>query len=496
MPDQSSPDDDATNARHKDVDSAEARVPLILDIDGSLVSSDFLYDCLVQTVKRKPWLVFAVVLWAMKGRAFLKHRLYQFGGHHVSEEYLPYRSEALDLIEQARAAGTPVYLASGSHQEYVDRVGAYLKLSGPHLGTSKETNLTSSNKAAVLQARFPDGFDYLGNSSADLPVWQAARHGYAVGISPALASKVSTDPKMEILGGTRRLFRPLLKSMRLHQWAKNLLIFVIFAITYPQGTPQDLVRVIIGFFLLGALASSTYMLNDLMDVEADRQHATKRQRPFASGALPVPLGLSVAIGLFVASLVAAYFLSPAFCLVLLVYAGLTLSYSLLLKRFALIDVFCLTMLFCLRVVAGGAIIAIAPSPWLLVFMFFFFLSLGLAKRLIEVDHYRARMPQTSWKNKVPGRDYALNDRDFLAVAGIGTAALALTVFFIYALMADLSLFKTPWHAIAAGFFLTFWLMRIWFLAMRNEVDDDPISFAIKDPTSVVLGLALFVLVLV
>lgn len=472
--------------------------PLAVDIDGTLTHSDFSWECMLQAVKVKPWVLFLVLIWRLSGKAYMKARLYEIAGEKVDVELLPYKQEVLALMQTYEASGQQVVLASGSDARYVNRIAAHLKLATPtHFGTAGKRNLTSSRKAATLKEAFPDGFDYVGNSSADLAVWRAARKGFGTGFGRGLESrarKVADD--FEMLPDEKSARFPLIKSMRLHQWAKNFLVFTIFAITYPARGLDALLQVGIGFVLLGLVASGTYILNDLLDIEADRQHATKRKRMFASGQLSVPLGATVALMMILASHIAAYYLSPPFCGVLAIYTALTLSYSFLLKRYAVLDTFCLAGLFSLRVIAGGALIAVAPSPWLLCFMFFFFLSLALAKRQVELNRKMESSPQSRWGEVVAGRGYAVNDRGFVLAGGVGAAILSLNIFFIYSLLADLTLFSLPWLAMAAGLVLAFWLLRIWFLAARGELDDDPIYFAIKDWVSVLLGTALLVLLVV
>ena len=471
--------------------------PLVVDIDGTLVRSDFLYECLLQCLKHKPWTLFALIFWALRGKAYLKAQLYEHGGVYVSADFLPYRPEVRKLMAQAAQAGRPIILASGSDARFVENVAKHLELKGPHFGSAGTVNLTSSRKAERLITAFPDGFDYIGNSSADIAVWKAARVRYGAGVSRGLERHViSKGMTLKRLTPAERILKPMIKALRLHQWAKNLLIFTIFAITYPAYGLGPLLETGIGFVLLGMVASGTYVINDLLDIEADRRHATKRDRALASGELAVPLGLGLALSLIAIAHVAAYFIAPLFCLVIASYCALTLSYSFAMKRFAVVDVFCLAALFSLRVIAGGAIIAVAPSPWLLSFMFFFFLSLALAKRVVELNRKRDTVPQAQWGEVLAGRGYSVNDRDFVISGGLATAALSLNVFFIYSLLSNLTLFSSPWLAMLAGVVLAFWLLRMWYLAVRGDMHDDPIYFAVKDWLSIVLGVILLVLVIV
>ena len=340
---------------------------------------------------------------------------------------------------------------------------------------------------------FPNGFDYIGNSFADIAVWNAAKKSYGAGVSKSLVARAQANGiKLEIIATDENVLRPLIKALRLHQWAKNALIFTILVITYPAAGISGIIETFLGFILLGMVASSTYIINDLLDIEADRRHATKRKRPFAAGTLTVPHGVGVASIFLLTAHIGAFLITPLFCAVVAFYTLLTVSYSLSLKRFAVLDVFCLAALFNLRVISGGAIIYIAPSPWLLSFMFFFFLSLALAKRAVELK----QAPKSERGELVSGRGYNVDDLDFVVSSGLATAALAMNIFFIYSLLADLTLFSTPWLAMAAGCLLAYWMLRLWFLAIRGDLHDDPVYFAIKDGISILLGVILILFILI
>tara|TARA_R110000787_G_scaffold110809_10_gene219589 strand:- start:34517 stop:36007 length:1491 start_codon:yes stop_codon:yes gene_type:complete len=490
-------DEPSAPSSRDDSSHEEARLrPLVVDIDGTLVRSDFFYECLLQSIKHKPWTLLALVFWFLRGKAYLKAKLYEHGGEYVSPDFLPYRPEVRRLIAQAVQAGRPIILASGSDARFVESVAKHLELDGPHFGSSESINLTSSRKAERLVRAFPDGFDYIGNSSADIAVWKAASVRYGAGVSAGLEHHViSKGMTLERLTPPEKMLKPMIKALRLHQWAKNLLIFTIFAITYPAYGLGPLLETGIGFVLLGMVASGTYVINDLLDIEADRRHATKRERALASGELGALSAFGLALCLIVIAHFAAFFIAPLFCIVLASYCALTLLYSFKLKSLAVVDVFCLASLFSLRVIAGGAIIAVAPSPWLLSFMFFFFLSLALAKRVVELNRKRDTVPPAQWSETLAGRGYSVNDRDFVISGGLATAALSLNVFFIYSLLSNVTLFSSPWFAMLAGVVLAFWLLRMWYLAVRGDMHDDPIYFAVKDWLSVVLGAILLVLVI-
>jgi 4-hydroxybenzoate polyprenyltransferase len=286
--------------------------------------------------------------------------------------------------------------------------------------------------------------------------------------------------------------RPWLKALRLHQWSKNLLILVPLLLSSQFLEPSALIDVAVGFLLMGLAASGTYILNDLSDLSADRAHRTKHSRPFASGAIPVWQGASAAGGLVVSALAGASVLSPLFGALLAVYVLTSLSYSLALKKTPILDVGLLAVLYALRIGIGAVLSAAPLSQWLVVFALFFFLSLSLAKRHVEIVRAAQAAP-----GPIPGRGYRTTDAPLTLSLGIGSAMTSLLVMVLFLAFERFApgVYSRPGFLWAAPMIIFLWLGRIWLLAARGELEDDPVSFAIVDRVSLFLGLLLAIFTL-
>jgi 4-hydroxybenzoate polyprenyltransferase len=271
--------------------------------------------------------------------------------------------------------------------------------------------------------------------------------------------------------------------MRVHQWSKNILLFVPLFVGHAFNA-QALGRSALGFVLLSLLSSATYIINDLADLEADRAHPTKRVRPFASGHLKIANGLIAAPVLMIGALAGAYFLAPAFAAAMLAYLAMTLAYSYRLKRTPLLDVFIIGVLFTLRIVMGAELLDLAHSPWLLSFALAFFLSLALAKRHAEVMAATANRAE-----EIAGRGYRGADSPITLTFGVGVGLVSVVIMLLY--MANDATPSGFYHhagwLYAIPALLTLWLMRIWLLSHREELHDDPVIFALRDPASLLLG---------
>ncbi|HEY4159670.1 MAG TPA: UbiA family prenyltransferase [Polyangiaceae bacterium] len=274
------------------------------------------------------------------------------------------------------------------------------------------------------------------------------------------------------------MLRALLKELRLHQWAKNAL--VVMPVLLAPGLPSAaaLTRALLAALSFSLCASAGYVFNDLLDLEADRAHTTKRLRPFASGALPVALGPPLVLGLLVLGFgLASAVLPSAFLAMLGLYFVGTLSYSLYLKRLLLIDVLVLAGLYTHRILSGGMATGVRVSTWLLGFSMFLFTSLAFAKRFVELHALTS-------DDKVKNRGYV--KADLLMVTGMGTASsyIAALVFMLYVdSSAVRASYREPgllWLVLPA---LLYWLGRIWLLAGRGKMQEDPVKFALRDPKS-------------
>lgn len=467
---------------------------LCVDLDGTLIKTDTLYETLFKALKARPIIAFILPYWLVRGRFYLKQSLAREVHRQLDPEGWPRQPEVEALIAEAKSAGKTVELISAADHSFICDCPPFRQMFHEVIGSSDGVNLKGETKAAFLRKRHPSGFAYVGNSAADLPVWRVAVERFGVNLSPSVRRRAAREGINLIeLVPPEPKFPALLKSVRLHQWLKNLLVLVPLGLLGPRAATTDVFNFACGFLLFCLLTSGTYLINDIMDVESDRRHPRKVDRPIASGALPLPVAAVAALALIGTALVGAASLSTSFLLALLAYLGLTLSYSFFLKRIPLVDVLVIASLFTLRIVAGMVLIENPPSEWLLMFSVFFFFSLALMKREVELGV----MGQTGAK-VLHGRGYAMEDRTLLICFGASSGVASLVVFalFVSSMVADpaspYASAQFLWGAIAV---LAYWIMRMWLLAVRGVMNDDPILYAARDRASLVLAglLATFVL---
>jgi 4-hydroxybenzoate polyprenyltransferase/phosphoserine phosphatase len=471
---------------------ADVGLPLIVDLDQTLVLTDTLYEGFARLVFQRPLAALALPLTLVKGRAALKARLSQLMA--CDPAGLPYRQPLCDLIGVERQRGRSVHLVTAADQSVADAVADHLGFFDGALGSDGVRNLKGRNKLAALKAQFPDGFLYAGDHAADLPLFTAAKGAILCDVSPGVAAAARRDgvilARLERPSATPKTW---LKAMRVHQWSKNVLIFVPLVLGHAWHDPARILAAAIGFSLFCVMASATYMLNDLADLAADRAHQTKRLRPFAAGDLPIRSGLLLAPILIAATLAGGWLLSPPFAACMAAYLILTLAYSFSLKRAPLLDVFVISALFTLRVVLGTLVIDVPLSPWLLSFSGMFFFSLSLAKRHVEV----MRAAEIGAEG-VRGRGYRGSDWPITLAFGVGAGLISVLVMLLYLANDAMpsGFYARPAALYAVPALVTLWLMRIWLFSNRMELDDDPIVFALKDSPSLWLGVATALAVMV
>lgn len=460
-----------------------AQVPLVVDLDGTLIRSDLLIESAFAHLGQRKLSAPTVARALLRGKAAFKHSL---SSHDFDPTVLPYDEVVLDRVREARASGRPVYLASASHERLVGAVATHLGLFDGWFGTDADTNCRGEVKAAILVDAFGQGgFDYIGNDSSDLAVWAAARRAIAIRAPGAVADRLARNhDEVEHLASRRPTWRDWARLMRVHQYSKNALLFVPL-VTSQTYSPQAVLQVLLAAIAFSLCASAIYIVNDLVDLQDDRGHRTKCNRPLANGTIPlaraimaVPLLLVVGFGL-------AAGLSLPFLGVLGLYLVLTTAYSFWLKRKVLLDVLALASLYTLRVVAGAAVLSIAVSSWLLAFCLAIFLSLALIKRYVELA---ARLDAGQPDSK--SRGYRNTDADMLLGLAAASGFNAVTVFILYAASDSVGLiYDSPRILWLGGPILTYWIARMLILAHRRTMQDDPVAFAITDRESMVcLGL--------
>lgn len=458
--------------------TAASAIPLCVDLDGTLLRSDLLLESALALLRRNPFFLLVFPLWLLRGRACLKREIARRAELDVTT--LPYDPRMLKLLDAERVQ-RPLVLCTASDGALAAAVAGHVGGFESVMASGGAHNLAGRNKAAALVARYGErGFDYAGNEARDLVVWKHARRAFVINAGNGLAAAAG---RVSELGGVlpRESSAPVawLKALRLHQWLKNALVFVPLLAAHLVLDATADVHAIAAFVVFGVCASSVYLLNDLLDLDADRKHPRKRDRPFASGQLSLAAGIVTAPLLTAASFAGAWLLAPRFALVLLGYYVLTLAYSLRLKQIAMLDVLVLAALYTVRIIAGTTAIQAEFSFWLLAFSMFLFLSLALIKRYAELGVQRRAGHDTAH-----GRGYVTSDYELLAALGGASGYLAVLVLALYInSTASAELYRHPSVLWLLCPLLLYWVSRIWLIAHRGAMHDDPVLFAARDKVS-------------
>jgi 4-hydroxybenzoate polyprenyltransferase len=464
--------------------SSSIATPLVLDLDGTLIATDILYESLLLFVRANPLNLFRALAWVFKGRAHLKHKLAQAVDLDVGR--LPLREDVVSYAQAQVAGGREAYIATASDVDVAARLRGRLPFISGVIGSDGVVNLKSKAKAAALTARFPGGFTYVGDAPADLAVWAQASEAVFAGRSRALRRKLEqTKGPVLALPAKRTGLRDWAKALRLHQWAKNGLIFAPILLGGRILSAPAWIACLLGFLGMGCVASATYVLNDLIDLNDDRGHWSKRERAFASGKISIPVGLGVIpFGLIVGLGLAYAAAGTPAVLMLGAYLAATLGYSFGFKRVAILDVAVLAGLFTMRLAIGVVCAGVAWSAWLLVFSMFVFGSLSFAKRATEISRLKAK-----GGDRLPGRGYIAADEMVVVATGVSLASAAVFVMVMYLIQVAFhaEFYREPRLLWAFPGVLALWLGRIWLLCGRGELDDDPVVFAVRDKISLALG---------
>ncbi|MCU1306524.1 MAG: Decaprenyl-phosphate phosphoribosyltransferase [Acidobacteriaceae bacterium] len=463
---------------------------LCVDLDGTILKTDLMWECIISLIKVQPLALLMLPFWLIQGRAVLKRQLAEHG--RVDVTTLPYRTDLLAFLATQRDQGRHIALVTASDNSLAERVATHLGLFDEVHGTREGRNLKGEEKAALLQAKFSSaGFDYIGNSSADLPAWKVARTGYVIG-NRRFAQRVASIVRVEgVFESEPASILSWFRALRGHHWAKNMLLFLPLLLSHKLEL-RPLLATAVGFFLFSLCASSIYIMNDLLDLHSDRAHPWKANRPFASGETSVPAGLVISALLVGASIAFGFWLSTAFACVLITYVIATLWYSIQLKCVPLVDVFVLSGFYSIRIWAGSVITSVPLSDWFLAFSFFFFFSLATAKRYSELVHANELVQSGN-----SGRAYAQGDRELFVHLGVGSSFSAVVILALYVHSKEvLSLYRRPELLLLICPTVLYWLSRLWFRANRGELDEDPVVLSIRDPVSyavaaVILAVLLF-----
>jgi 4-hydroxybenzoate polyprenyltransferase len=459
-------------------------IPLCVDLDGTLTPVDTLHESLLQLARQSPMALLSLPLWLLGGKARLKREVAIRTTFDTS--LLPLNAELHTWLKAEHDAGRRIVLATAADSNIAQRIADQVGVFDEVIASDGIRNLSAETKRSTLVEHFGEkGFDYVGNERADEHVWRSARKALVAGThgQAARAARIADVERHFVVPAANS--KVWLKAMRLHQWVKNLLIFLPILLAHRITAPVVLLQAGVAFLAFGLCASSVYLLNDLFDLPADRLHPRKRNRPFAAGLLSARSGLMVSAALFCVSALLAVSVGPKFAGVLATYYLLTWAYSLRLKRAASVDVMTLAGLYTIRIIAGSAATGIPLSFWLLAFSVFIFLSLGFVKRYTELDDARR-----AGRSSASGRGYTAEDLPLLMTLGVAAGYCTVVVMALYINSPESQLLyrhnKPLWLICPL---LLYWISRVWLLTTRGQMHDDPVVFALRDRLSLgVLGL--------
>jgi 4-hydroxybenzoate polyprenyltransferase len=460
-------------------------LPLCVDLDGTLIQTDSLWESCLRLISQQPFMLLFLPFWLFLGKAGFKQKISQ----HVelSPASLPFNTNLLKYLTQQRLHNRHLVLVTAANKKIAETIAAHLNIFDEILASDENHNLSGKNKAQVLTDKFGDkGFVYAGNAKIDLNVWKYAAAAIVVNGSEKLTNKAKNLTTIEeiIPLEQKPSLKIILKAIRIHQWAKNILIFTALILSHNWFNNDALQSVVFAFFSFCFAASSIYLINDLIDLEADRKHRSKRHRPLAAGTLPIQWAIIIVPVLLVFSFLLANQINADFIAILIVYLILTTAYSLFLKPIALLDVITLTSLYTIRIIAGAIAINVPLSYWLLAFSMFIFLSLALIKRFSELKNLIQQGETTS-----VSRGYHIDDLPAVSLFGIssGYISVLVLVFYTHDLQAD-TLYSQPdwlWFVAVA---VLYWISYMWLLAFRGQMNEDPVLFAIHDRSSYIVTL--------
>ncbi len=481
-------------------------MPLFVDLDGTLIRTDLLYESFLDRLKHDWILPGRVLSWLTRGKAYMKAQLAR--GYRVPTESLPYNEAVIDRVQAARKQGRRVYLATASHVSLAEAIGAHLGMFDGVIASDQRVNVSGSEKLERLrEVTGSDRFEYMGNSGSDIPIWEACAIADVVEPDRAARRWVADHAhKARVLAGTANraeavgtgtgapsaprstarstAWRDRLRILRPHQWLKNLLLFVPLVTAHLALDPRSVLLTLMAFVAFSLCASAVYVINDMLDLNADRVHPRKRHRPFASGAVPLSFGFKAAPLLMLGAGLVAALVSPLFVGALGLYLVMTFAYSFSLKRKMAIDVLMLAGLYTMRIIAGTAAIGVAPSNWLMGFSTFLFFGLALVKRSSEL-----MVAADSGKSGASGRNYLVADLLMVNSMGIASSYLSVLVLALYINSAEVrTLYAHPYGLWLLCPLLLYWLTRLWLITQRGGMHDDPVIYAARDRVSQLVAL--------
>jgi len=460
---------------------------LVVDLDGTLLRSDMLYESFWSSFSSNWSSPFRCILALGRGRAALKQFLAT--ASQIDVATLPYDPEIIERVRRWRAEGGRAALVTATDQTLAEAIAEHLGIFDEVHGSDGTENLKGVRKARFLCERFGEGsYTYMGDSQADLPVWDSAAGAITVNApSPLRKQAEQVAQQVEHLQTQERSVVPYIKALRPHQWLKNILIFLPMLAAH-QLDAATFLSALLAFISFSLTASSVYVLNDLLDLAADRGHPSKCKRPFAAGSIPIAHGSWMAGGMLLGGALVAALLGPAFFLVMCVYYVLTTAYSLSLKRKIVIDICVLAGLYTMRIIAGGVATGLPLSVWLLAFSVFIFFALAAVKRQAELI-----VSAEQGKLTASGRGYHVEDLPIISMIGIGAGFVSVLVMALYVNSpAVLELYPTPEALWGICSVLLYWITRMVVITHRGGMHDDPVVFAARDRISQICFLLILI----
>lgn len=462
---------------------------LIVDLDQSLIRNDLLWEQSLTWLKKAPWRCFLLLWWLLTGgKAHLKWQL--SGRQPLDPASLPYNQAVLRLLEETRGyPQSKIMLASASPARWVETIAEHLKLFDHVISSTKEKNMKSHQKIAEIKRELgTQTFTYIGDTWADLPIWEKAHQRVVVNPTFFLEKRLRrSDKPLQVINEGTGFFRSLLKILRLHQSVKNLLLFLPILAAHKIGDKHLLIANSWAFFSFSFAAFFVYVLNDLLDIHADRSHTSKKFRPLASGDMSVLQAVGILPVLGGTSLICALQLEArGFLTWLIIYVIANIFYSFFLKKIFILDIVVLASMYTLRIFSGGAATEIEVSEWLLAFSNFFFFSLAALKRSTELMRSSASASST--------RGYSRQDLPSMQIAGLAAGLISILIVVLYIQNphvrvlyshSDRLWFTTP--------VFLYWVTRVWALGYKDQINDDPVLFALKDKASWICLILVFLI---
>ena len=458
----------------------DTSLPLCVDLDGTLIQTDSLLESCLRLISQQPLMLLLMPFWLLCGKAGFKQKISQ--RVELSADSLPFNANLLKYLTQQRLHNRHLVLVTAANIKIANTIASHLNIFDEVMASDKAQNLSGKNKAQALVDKFGDkGFVYAGNANVDLDVWQYSAAAIVVNGSEALTIKAKklTSVEKTFPVEEKNIFKVILKAIRMHQWAKNMLIFTALILSHNWFNNDSIQLSVLAFFSFCFAASSIYLINDLIDLEADRKHQTKRYRPLASGTLSIQSAIFMVPVLLSLSYLFASLINLDFLMILTTYLFLTTSYSLFLKPIALLDVITLTSLYTIRIIAGAIAIDVPLSYWLLAFSMFIFLSLALIKRYSELKNLILQGATNSL-----ARGYHVDDLPAVSLFGISSGYISVLVLVLYThdLQAG-TLYSNPDWLWFVAITVLYWISRMWLLTFRGKMNEDPVLFAIHDRIS-------------